>query len=207
MAGFLSRYGVTVDRDRMAAMHKNYMETAPSKDMIIAGVEETLEVAAAAGAIGALEQRYGETKTTLFMTDMTDASGKVVTEKNAAGDDVNVKKSGTGIPMSAAGAVVGLTVAALVPMTPGWRRRVLNVATGLGAAWSYRKGIEMGQKWKDSANKVPESSRTATPEPPFMQNAAQAAAAVKGEMSEGGSVVTLVEEANRLLAQKRAAAR
>jgi len=194
MAGFLERHGITLDRDRMRAMRDDYVSGLPSKDMIWAGVEETVEVSLAAGAIGALEQRYGESKTTLFMTNQIDASGNPI--KDADGN--TLKKSGTGLPMSAAGAILGGMAAAFVPMTPVWRRRALNVSTGLAAAYTYRKGIEMGQKWLDNANKVPDGSKTVAPEPPFMQSSQK----IAGE--DGGSVVSLVEEAQQIMARRRA---
>src|SRR6188474_1723348 len=134
MASFLARHGITVDSARLREIGRNYASSVPSKDQIIAGAEEVLEVSAAAALFGTLEQRYGEQKTTLFMKDDPDAG------KDADGNPI--KKSGTGLPMSAAVALGGMVASALIPMTPGWRRRVLNASTGAGAAFAYRKGLE-----------------------------------------------------------------
>lgn len=192
--GFLSNFGVTVDRDRLRTMASEYRAGLPTKDQVIAAGEELLEVGGAAFAMGALEQRYGETKTTLFMKDQTDAAGNPL--KDDKGN--TLKKSGTGIPMSAVGAVGGVAIAAFVPMTPSWRRRTLNIATGLGAAWGYRKGIEVGQKWLDSANKVPEGSETTAPKPPF-EHSTQT---IAGEMGES-NVVSLIQEAQNIIDQNK----
>lgn len=195
---FLSNFGVTVDRDRLRTIGANYRASLPNKDQIIAAGEELAEVGLSAFAIGALEQRYGEQKTTLFMKDQVDASGAVVTTTDKDGKTVNVKQSGTGVPMSAIGAVGGLAIAGLVPMTDSWRRRTLNIATGLGAAWGYRKGIEVGQKWLDKANKVPDASKTPYQGPPF-EHSSQT---IAGDLGES-NVVSLIAEANNIIAQNQ----
>ena len=195
MASFLARHGVHLDSERLRELGRNYVAGAPSKEMIMAGVEEAVEVSAAAALVGTLEQRYGEQKTTLFMSDDTAAG------KDADGNQI--KKSGTGIPMSAAVGVGGLVVAALVPMTPSWRRRVLNISTGASAAFAYRKGIEWGQKWLDSANKVDPATPGANPRPPFDKSSET----IAGEMGTRSNVADLVAESQRLVAQKRAQGR
>lgn len=193
MASFLSRYGVSVDSDRLREIGRNYASTVPSKDQVIAGVEELVETSAAAALFGTLEQRYGEQKTTLFMADDPDAG------KDADGNAI--KKSGTGLPISAAVAIAGVATAALVPMTAPWRRRVLNVSTGAAAAFSYRKGIEWGQKWLDSANKVDPKTPGANPQPPFDKSSET----IAGEVSSRDNVENLVAHANRIIAERRSA--
>jgi hypothetical protein len=194
LSDFLARHNVS---GRLAA----YRATAPTKEMLVAGIEQVLEVGLTTGAVGALEQRYGEQKTTLFMSDATDAAGN---PQNDAQGNV-IKKSGTGIPMSAAGAVLGIAATALLPMTPGWRRRTLNIASGFLSAWSYRKGIEMGQKWLDS-KQPPGTPAMDKPMPPYTQSAqAQAEIAnVKGEdpALPSGNVHSLVDRANAILKEQ-----
>ncbi len=193
MASFLSRYGVNVDSERLREVARNYQQGLPSREMMVAGVVEVVEVAGAAAAFGALEQRYGEEKTTLFMQDDPDAG------KDADGNPI--KKSGTGLPISAAVAIGGLAAAALAPMSPNLRRHILNVSTGAAGAFAYRKGIELGQMWLDKANKT--ETPGANPQPPFDKSSET----IAGEFGEGrfDNISNLVEDGNRIVAQRRAA--
>lgn len=170
----------------------------------LGAVAEVLEVAGTGFVLGALEQRYGEEKTTLFMDDQVDAAGNPM-PKDANGKVP--KQSGTGIPMSAVGGVLGLAATVLVPrLSMSTRRHVLNVSTGLLTAWTYRKGIEKGQAWLESAQPEGTTLTKQHPVPPFGQSAASVAeiANVKGEDDFEGNVASFDREAERIMAQRRA---
>jgi hypothetical protein len=193
-ADFLARHNVPSTR---AA----YMATVPTGREALAGVAQVIEIGLVTGLVGALEQRYGEEKTTLFMSDQTDNSGAPI--KDDKGN--TLKKSGTGMPASAAGAIGFAFLAAILPLKLWQRHTLLNVASGSAAAWSYRKGIEVGQRWLDSKQPGDTKPKTEAPEPPFAQSAFAKSeiANVKGEMGEG-NVYSLVDEANKILAARQA---
>lgn len=166
----------------------------------LGAVAEVVEVAGTGFLLGALEQRYGEEKTTLFMDDELGADGKPI--KDADGN--NKKKSGTGVPMSAFFGGLGLLAAVAVPrLTMGHRKHVLNISTGLLTAYTYRKGIEKGQAWLDSAQPAG-TPKQAAPMPPFAQSATAVAeiANVKGEDDFAGNVESFDREAARIRAAR-----
>ncbi len=192
LSDFLARHGISSDR-------------APTTGQAVAGLVEAAEVAAGAGLIGAVEQRFGEKKTTWFMTPETDASGQPT--KDADGN-INYK-TGTGIPMSAGLAVLGLAAASFLPMSPNLRRHAFNISTGLGAAFAYRKGLEVGQKWLDSKQPAGTPS-LGSPQPPYGQSASAMAeqANVKGEIEgSNANVLDLVARANAHLRERAAGMR
>jgi hypothetical protein len=166
----------------------------------LGAVAEVLEVAGTGLVLGAVEQRYGEEKTTLFMTDQVDSAGNPVKDANGKVQKV----SGTGVPMSAAGAVLGLAATVFVPrLSMNTRKHILNVSTGLATAWSYRKGIEMGQKWLDSAQPAG-TPKQAKPLPPFGQNPAAVAELANVQGEELNNISSLNQEAERILRQRAA---
>ena len=83
------------------------------------------------------------------------------------------------------------------------RKHLLNVSTGLLTAWSYRKGIEKGQAWLDSAQ-PPGSTKLAPPVPPFGRSDAAVAeiANVKGEDDFDQNVANFEREASRIAAAR-----
>lgn len=177
--------------------------SAPTGSMLMAGAAEVLEVGGAAALVGALEQRYGEQKMTLFMTAQTDAAGNVL--KDAQGN--TQYKSGTGLPVSAAVAIGAIAASALLPMSATMRRHVLNIGAGFGAGWGYRFGIAKGQAMLDKASGA--AAASPRPEPPYAQSASALAELtnVKGELSPGSNVHSIVDQGNALLRQRAAMGR
>lgn len=163
-------------------------------------IAEVLEVGGTGFLLGLLEQRYGEQKTTLFMSDQVDAAGNPI--KDAKG---NVQKqSGTGVPMSAAFGVLGLAATVMVPrLSMRARKHMLNISTGLLTAWGYRKGIEKGQAWLDSVQ-PPGTAKLAAPVPPFGQSAAAMAEQANVQGEEINNLESLDREMERIARQRAA---
>jgi hypothetical protein len=193
LSDFLGRHGIT---------RESYMSRAPTGEMLMAGAAQVLEVGVGAAAVGYAEQRYGEQKTTLFMTAQTNADGSVV--KDAQGN--TQYKSGTGVPLSAAVAIGTVAAAALVPMSPTLRRHILSLGSGFGAGWAFRFGIAKGQAALDKASGAAASSPA--PQPPYAQSAAAMAeqAKVKGDLSQVATVHSIVDQGNAIVRQRAAMA-